>query len=107
VKTRAEDRAPAPAPEGLSSRAATLWAELVPRVVKGPGRLALLEEALRARDRADECRALIAAQGLVTITKRTGAFHVHPLVKAEKDARAVFAKLAGLLRLAWDFRGED
>lgn len=71
--------------------------------MKGPGRLALLEQALRARDRAEECRALIAAQGLVTITKRTGAVHVHPLVKAEKDARAGFAKLAGLLRFARDY----
>jgi phage terminase small subunit len=88
-----------PPPDGLSDAGQDLWRKLVPKQSQSPGRLALLEEALRARDRAEEFRALIAQQGITTITKTTGAVHVNPLIKAEKEARALFAKIAGMIAL--------
>src|SRR5262245_43460665 len=91
-----------PMPDGFSASSQRLWQVLVPRRARSIGRRALLEETLRARDRAEEFRLLIAAQGLVGTTKTTGMVHMNPLVRAEKDARALFAKLASLLGLQWD-----
>ena len=50
-------------------------------------------------DRAEECRRLLTEQGLATITKGTGAVHVNPLAKLEKEHRALYAKLLGQLCL--------
>lgn len=69
---------------------------------KSAGRLALLEQALRALDRAEQFRALIASDGLTTATKTTGTVHMNPLVKAEQAARGQFAKIMGMLSLEWD-----
>src|SRR5262245_42181221 len=95
-------RTPYPMPADLSEGSQVIWRQLVPSRARSVGRRALLEEALRARDRAEEFRLLIATQGLVETTKTTGMVHMNPLVRAEKDARALFAKLAGLLTLQWD-----
>ena len=51
---------------------------------------------------ADEARRAIETEGLVTTTKTTGAVHVHPLVKVEREARAQFMKIWGELQLRWD-----
>jgi hypothetical protein len=91
-----------PPPTGLSSMSEDAWRLLVPSRARSPGRRLLVEQMLRALDRTEECRALIAAQGLTQSTKTTGMVHVNPLVKAEREARGLFAKLAGLLSLEWD-----
>lgn len=62
----------------------------------------LFEEALRARDRSDQFGALIAQQGLVSVAERSKVQHLNPLVRAEREARATFAKIMGLLHLEWD-----
>lgn len=90
-------------PEHLSERAKGLWREVVPRRALSPGRLALLQTALEALDRAEECRVAIGRDGLVSKTETTGAVHVHPLLKAEKDSRQLFARLWTALDLQWDF----
>ena len=91
-----------PQPAGLSPSAGLLWRRLVPHRARSLGRQLLLEALLRARDRAEEFRLLIAEQGLIEVTKGTGMPHLNPAVKAEKEARGQFAKLAGLLSLQWD-----
>jgi hypothetical protein len=55
------------------------------------GRLALIEEALRALDRADQCRAIVDAEGPMITT--AGAVHQRPEAKRERKACALFAKL--------------
>ena len=62
----------------------------------------MLEQCLRALDRADECHRLLGTQELVSVTKTTGAQHLHPLLRVEKEARETFARLAGMLGLQWD-----
>jgi phage terminase small subunit len=87
-------------PEHLSDRAKTLWhAVLAKKKAVSEGRLAMIQAALEALDRADQCRALIAEQGLTTVTKTTGAVHVNPLTKIERESRAMFLaswRIAGL-----------
>jgi len=40
--------------------------------------------------------------GLTTTTKTTGAIHLHPCLKVERENRALFAKLWHQLGLQWD-----
>ena len=88
-------------PAGLSERAAAIWRAEVRRT-RSKGRLAVLTEALRQLDRADELRALLATQPLIVVTPKSGMQHVNPLLVAEREARSTFARLAQLLQLQWD-----
>ena len=89
-------------PRHLSGRAKQLWAALVPHRARSPERLALLQTALEALDRADQARLLVARQGLTTVTKTTGAVHLNPLLKVERDNRQLFTKIWGELSFDWD-----
>jgi P27 family predicted phage terminase small subunit len=88
-------------PAHLSARSQQLWREIVPSRALSAPRLALLEQALSALDRADQCRAAVTTENLVSITEKTGAVHVHPLLKTEKDARAQFHQIWTTLGLVW------
>ncbi len=89
-------------PVHLSDRSAKLWGQIVGDRAKSPERLALLQTALEALDRADEARVILEAEGLVFKTETSGALHVHPAVKIEKDSRATFARIWGQLNLEWN-----
>jgi len=66
-------------------------------------RIALVQAALESLDRADQAREQIAREGLTFTTKTTGAVHVNPLTKLEKESRAAFvATWAGVLNLSWN-----
>lgn len=89
-------RPPAPPiapPADLSERAKALWESAVADGTRSPGRLVLVQEALYALDRADQARALLTQEGLATTTKTTGAVHLHPAAKLERESRALFSKL--------------
>lgn len=88
-------------PARLSERAQRLWCELVPARARSPERLALLETALRTLDRAEAAAAVVEKQGMVVKTKRTGALHVHPLLKVEKDQRQLFLRCWQELSFSW------
>ena len=88
-----------PAPEQLSERSQKLWNQIAGGRSKSPGRLALLQVALRA----DEAAALVAEEGLIFTTETTKAKHVHPATRIEKDARAQFLRAWGQLNLSWDY----
>ncbi len=92
--------APPPCPAGLSERSAALWDRLADRCVAA-ARAELFELALRALDRADECKATLDADGLTTKTLGSGTVHVHPLVSVESSARREFVN--GLHRLNLDY----
>lgn len=89
-------------PTHLSDRAKELWTEFVPSRARSLGRLTLLATALEAYDRAEAARLLVASEGMTTKTKTTGAVHVHPLVKVERECRQQFAKIWHDLGLHWD-----
>ena len=88
-------------PAGLSDRTAELWRSVVPRRARSPERLALLEVALRALDRADQAAEILGREGLTTTTGKTGVVHAHPLIKVEREARALFISAWNALKLTW------
>lgn len=79
-------------PTHLSPRSCELWRQ-VAGVMKTAGRLTLLQCALEALDDADEARVAVKAAGMTSATASTGAVHVHPAVKIEREARAQFLKI--------------
>ena len=80
-------------PEHLSDRAKLIWRSVVPTRCKSPERLLFLEAALDAHDRAHEAAKIIAVEGMLTTTARTGVKHANPMVKIERESREQFAKL--------------
>src|SRR5262245_54860243 len=93
---------PPPAPAHLSERSAALWNRLVAKEVQSAQKRTLLLSALEVLDRIDQARGIIAREGMTTTTKRSGAVHVHPLVKVEMESRRLFSKMWGQLCLAFD-----
>ena len=79
------------APEGLQSRSQRLWSAVNKDFELAPHELALLEEALRALDRADQARTIVDEFGPVTVD-RFGQARVHPAVGVERDARGLFVR---------------
>lgn len=75
-------------PEGLSPTAAGWWRRLTREyaISDEAGRL-LLEQALRAFDRAETARALLDAEGVV-VRDRWGQAKPHPAAAIERDMRA-------------------
>jgi phage terminase small subunit len=100
MKKSQSEAAPYPEPPPhLSERAAALWREIGPSKADTTGRRVLLQAALECLDRGDRARELIASEGLTSTTKSTGAVHIHPLAKIERDARAQFASIWASLGL--------
>ena len=62
----------------------------------------MLQTALEALDRADEARAMLAREGLVTTSKRSEVVHIHPVVRLEREARQQFVRIWKDLNLTWD-----
>lgn len=89
------------APEDLSERSRRLWRGIVPRRAHSPERIELLHQALLALDKADALAEVIQAEGYTKKTKTTGAIHIHPLVKVEKESRAFFLRCWRALNMQW------
>lgn len=89
-------------PGHLSAKSQSLWRECVPARCRSAGRLALLEAALLALERADEAREAIRGSSLVTKTESTGTLHANPLLKIEREARQQFARIWSDLGLGFD-----
>jgi P27 family predicted phage terminase small subunit len=89
-------------PEHLSERSKELWRKLGPDEAKSIERRTLFQAGLEALDRADEARRIIQAEGIISKTTTTGAVHVHPAVKVEREARAQFVRIWDLLNLKWN-----
>lgn len=86
------------APEHLSERSSSLWADVVVEYDLAPHQLELLQRACEAADRADEARDLLAADGLV-VTDRYGQVKPHPAAAIERDSRIAEARLLRELAL--------
>lgn len=98
-------RKPAEPPAELSAAAQELWRQAVSR--KGFDtltRLATLRQALLAFDRAEQARLAVNADGMLTVTKRSGVAHLNPLLKVEKESRQAFMQAWEALGLnrTWD-----
>ncbi|MBK9166582.1 MAG: hypothetical protein IPM24_03860 [Bryobacterales bacterium] len=88
-----------PAPEHLSVRGRLLWGALAPTAARSVERQTLLQAALEALDRADAAREQVEREGPTFVTATTGAVHVHPMLKVEKEARMQFVRIWDLLNL--------
>ena len=88
------------APRHLEKIERDLWAELVCTFDFGDAASqAILGSALEAHQRARRCRETVDRDG-EAIKDRFGQTRVHPLLNAERDARAAF--LAGMRVLNLD-----
>ena len=85
-------------PRHLSPAARRLYAAILETYTLEAHHLALLTKALEALDRADAARVEIGA-GPLTVLSRLGELKVHPLLAVERDNRAQFGTLMGLLGL--------
>jgi phage terminase small subunit len=88
-------------PPHLSERACRLWRKLVPNRARSQERIALLTLALEALDRADQARAIVAGEGLVVTSERSGLSRPHPALRIEAQARAEFIKVWRVLEFDW------
>jgi hypothetical protein len=86
------------APEGLSERSQALWRSVTEGWELEDHHRELLIEACHTLDRIDQCRRLLDAEG-VCYADRWGRPRVHPLVDAERRARALFKDLMRSLDL--------
>ena len=93
---------PTKPPAHLSERAKGLWQAVVPSRAKSPERLAMVQSALESLDRADQAAALVRDEGMTVTAKKGGLPHVHPAVRVERDARAMFVRTWGGLALSWN-----
>ena len=92
--TEADQRQP---PPYLGPPATRLWQKLVLERARSQERLALLEIALSALDRADQAREIVAREGLVVTSERSGLSRLHPAIRIETAARAEFLKCGRIL----------
>ena len=77
-------------PRHLEAAERTLWRSITQEFsFDDPASLALLRSALEAHQRARRCRLVIDKEGLTT-RDRFGQVRAHPLLAAERDARAAF-----------------
>jgi P27 family predicted phage terminase small subunit len=81
------------APAHLSARSRQLWNELKFSQARDIARRALFQSALECLDRADAALQTIEKDGMISKTRTTGALHVHPAVRIERESRAQFAKI--------------
>lgn len=87
-------------PAHLSKEARALWKQLTSEYdISDAAGLAILRNALEARDRAEAARLRIDAEGMTTLD-RFAIPRPHPLLSCERDARAAF--LAGMRALCLD-----
>jgi len=95
------------APTHLGKRAKHFFQSIVADFEFEDHHVEILTEAANALDRAERCRLQIAKAG-ETFVDRWGQLRPHPLLAAERDSRALFARLLrelGLDIVAPDHKG--
>ena len=72
-------------PDHLSEPSKEIW-QRINHKIETPGRAILLQTGLESYDRALEAREQIKMDGLTWESKNSGAVHIHPLLKVEKES---------------------
>ncbi len=80
------------APAHQSARSRELWAAVAPKRAQSSARLAQVETALEALDRVEAARLAIERGGMLVVSG-AGIGCVSPLVRVERDAMAIFARV--------------
>ncbi len=89
-------------PSHLSENSKKIWKSVVPSNARTSHRKVLILAALESLDRAEEARLIIAEEGMLLPAGERTIAHVHPLLKVERDSRALFAKLWNQLNLQYE-----
>ena len=90
---------PPSAPAHLEQQERKLWRDfMAANDFSDAPALAMLRTALEAHQRARRCREAIDAAG-EAVTDRFGQLKPHPLLNAERDARAAFLSAMRILNL--------
>ena len=89
---------PTPAPRDLKIAGKRYWQSVVVDFVLESHHLPVLLNSCRQLDRAEEARAILAKEGLVT-TDRFGQTREHPMVAVERAAHLAHLRLARELGL--------
>jgi hypothetical protein len=89
-------------PNDLSENSKQLFSKVVPSRAESPERVETVHQALKVKDRADECAKIIEKEGLQVITERSNVSHAHPLLKTEKDNRQLYLKIWAKLKFDED-----
>jgi hypothetical protein len=88
-----------PAPRHLEAPERRMWRDINAEFTfDDPASLALLRSALEAHMRARCCRTAVDVEGMTT-KDRFGQLRAHPLLAAERDARAAFLAAMRALNL--------
>lgn len=98
MKETSTSKFPAP-PAHFSERTRKLWTALGPDNAKSEQRRQLFQTALESLDRADAAREQIEIHGMVMANPTTGAPHVHPLLRVERESRQLFARIWTQMKL--------
>ena len=94
---RLHPRSAPSAPDHLSAESVRLFESVTSDYELEPWHIGILTEALQSRDRAEQARRQLDADGL-TVEGRFGP-RPHPLLSVERDHRATFARLLKSLGL--------
>ena len=86
-----------PIPDFHTPAARDLYRAIAAAYERQPWEEALLVEALKALDRAEQARLAVGDQ--LTVLARGGEPKAHPLLLVERDARAAFARMMKQLGL--------
>jgi hypothetical protein len=84
-------------PEFRTHAARDLYEAIDAAYHSSPSEQALLVEAMKSLDRAEQAREAVGAE--LTVFARGGEPKAHPLLLVERDARAAFARLMRQLGL--------
>jgi hypothetical protein len=90
------------APVGLSERSTALWRAVVTARVRSLPRLTLIEQALRALDRADQARRRLEEEGPPLYAEKEETDHRSRLVHVERESRELFVSLWTGMQLGRD-----
>jgi P27 family predicted phage terminase small subunit len=93
------------APSTLKASGRAFWKKVHSNFeIENEHHLRLLETAGQCLDRLDECRDILAAEGLCTVD-RFGQMRAHPATSIERDQKALFVRI--LRELGLDIPSPD
>ncbi len=91
-------------PDHLSEKSKKIWKSVIPSDGKTLPRQVFILSALESLDRAEAARLVIDEEGMLLPASEKGIAHVHPLLKVEKDSRALFAKIWAQMNMPYENR---
>ena len=87
------------APRHLTPQTRAWWCGICREYELQSHHIKLLTLGAECLDRLGQVREILAREGLTSVTKSTGALHVHPLLKTEIELKTAFCRIMRELNL--------